>query len=229
MLGAYEPTVWAVAWTEGSQVVGVLVSGNHRQVVAGLPASIPLVESSPDNRYRCGFFYIAENRVHELNPVAEKVFGRPVDMVYLAQDGKVVVGSELTPQTVVANRPIINLDLFRIPGTLMAGSAGLLEAEQFGLLRKATEMDAQLWAKVHLKNQPTRDDPPVSGQSAEKQIQPTLHNAYVVLKEFTYPAGLYGRDLATFYIPPGVPTPKGNSGHSTVFDMATGTCVGAMC
>jgi hypothetical protein len=51
----------------------------------------------------------------------------------------------------------------------------------------------------------------------------------VVLKPFTYPAGLYGGNSATFLIPKGVPKPKGNSGHSSVYDFNTLNCQGALC
>ena len=43
MLGAYEPTVWDVRWTEGTEIVGVLASGYYHQVVAGLPEETPLL------------------------------------------------------------------------------------------------------------------------------------------------------------------------------------------
>lgn len=229
MLGAYEPTVWAISWTEGSRLAGILVSGNHRQVVAGLPDAIPVIESTQENRYRCGSFYVAEDHLHELNPVARQVFGRPVEMVYLAKEGRVVVGADLPPDAVLLHGATIDPDALRLPGTPLAGAAGLAEAERLGLLRKATIKDAQGWVEAYRRHQPKIDAPPVSGETTEKPLHPTLHNAYVVLREFTYPAGLYGGNMATFYVPLGVPAPKGNPGHSTVFDIATGTCQGAMC
>ena len=46
----------------------------------------------------------------------------------------------------------------------------------------------------------------------------------MVLKAFTFPAGLYGGNLAHFVVPKGVPTPTGNPGHSMVVDLNTITC-----
>ena len=31
LLGAYEPTIWNISWTEGTRIVAVLVSGYHRK------------------------------------------------------------------------------------------------------------------------------------------------------------------------------------------------------
>lgn len=93
MLGAYEPTVWHIGWSPGTRILAVLVSGYHRQAVAGLPPAVPLLNSSYDNRGPCGYFYVAESRLAELNPMARRVFGLPVGMVFPADKaGRVVVG-----------------------------------------------------------------------------------------------------------------------------------------
>ncbi len=62
-----------------------------------------------------------------------------------------------------------------------------------------------------------------------KPPKPPIYNAYVVLKPFTYPAGLYGGNSATFLIPKGVLKPAGNPGHSAVFDFNTLNCQGPLC
>lgn len=72
MLGAYEPTVWHIGWSPGTRILAVLVSGYHRQAVAGLPPAVPLLNSSYDNRGPCGYFYVAESRLAELNPMAPR-------------------------------------------------------------------------------------------------------------------------------------------------------------
>jgi hypothetical protein len=56
-----------------------------------------------------------------------------------------------------------------------------------------------------------------------------MEDAYVVLKQFTYPAGLYGAHAETFVIPAGVPAPLGNPGHSAVFDFSVMRCEGGLC
>jgi hypothetical protein len=50
-----------------------------------------------------------------------------------------------------------------------------------------------------------------------------------VLKQFTYPEGLYGAYGATFFIAKGAPRPTGNPGHSAIYDFNTLNCQGALC
>ena len=56
-----------------------------------------------------------------------------------------------------------------------------------------------------------------------------MFRAYVVLKAYALPAGLYGANSATFFVPKGVPRPSGNLGHSTLYDFNTMTCAGIPC
>ena len=58
LLGAYEPTVWSVGWTRGTRIAAVLLTGYHRQQLTGLPAGVPLLVSTYDNRGPCGYAYV---------------------------------------------------------------------------------------------------------------------------------------------------------------------------
>ena len=60
-------------------------------------------------------------------------------------------------------------------------------------------------------------------------LEAGILNAYVVLKQFTFPAGLHGANAAIFYVPKGVPGPAGNPGHSRVYDFNTMECTGGSC
>jgi hypothetical protein len=99
MLGAYEPTIWNIGWSQNTKIVAVLVSGYHRQVVAGLAKQTPLLISSYDNKGPCGYFYITSDKLGVLNPKARSLFDRPVDMVYFAENGNVVVGAPISGGT----------------------------------------------------------------------------------------------------------------------------------
>jgi len=98
-----------------------------------------------------------------------------------------------------------------------------------GLIRRATAQDADDWENAVLANTPAPDVPPVAGQPKRSVQRPTMFNAYVVLKPFTFPSGLYGGNMATFLIPKGVPRPQGNPGHSDVYDFNTLGCQGPLC
>lgn len=229
MLGAYEPTIWNIGWSPQTRIAAVLVGGYHRQVVAGLEQGTPLLNSSYDNKGPCGYFYVTPNNLAPLNPLSKRVFGRGVDMVFPATNGKVVIGEPLAAGTTLVTSDAITPESFHDKTVPIAGPAGLEDAVRKGLLRKATAADAEAWSEAVLQNTPQRDLPPVAGQGVPRPPKPSLFNAYVVLKSFTYPSGLYGGNSATFLIPKGVPKPEGNSGHSSVYDFNTLNCQGVLC
>jgi len=110
----------------------------------------------------------------------------------------------------------------------LAGSAGLKEAVRKGLLREATDADADAWVKTVAKSNIHRKDvPPIAGETVPRVRRPDLHDAYVVLKPFTYPAGL--SSTSSFFIPKGVQQPKGDSENSTIYDFNTLDCRGLLC
>jgi hypothetical protein len=229
MLGAYEPTIWNIVWSKETRIMAALVGGYHRQVVAGLEKTLPLLVSSYDNQGPCGYFYIAPENLAPLNPLSKRVFGRPVDMVYPATNGKVLVGEPLAAQVTLVTSAETTPESFYDKTAPMAGRAGLEDATRTGLLRKATAADVEAWSEAVIQNSPPRDVPPVAGQGVPRPPKPPLSNAYVVLKPFTYPSGLYGGNSATFLILRGVPKPGGDPGHSAVYDFNTLNCENALC
>jgi len=229
MLGAYEQTIWNIGWSPQTRIAAVLVGGYHRQAVAGLEPGTPLLVSSYDNKGPCGYFYVTPDNLAPLNPLSKRVFGRGVDMVFPASNGKVVIGEPLAAGTALVTSGAITPESFHDRTAPIAGPAGLEDAVRKSLLRKATAADAEAWSEAVLQNAPQRDLPPVAGLGVPRPPKPGLFNAYVVLKPFTYPAGLYGGNSATFLIPKGVPKPQGNSGHSSVYDFNTLNCHGVLC
>jgi hypothetical protein len=229
MLGAYEPTIWNIGWSKGTRILAVLVSGYHRQAVAGLEKNVPQLNSSYDNRGPCGYFYVANDNLSALNPMAKRVFGRPIEMVFPAEKGRVVVGESLKADTKLVTSPETTPASFYDKDAPIAGPAGLEDAVRKGLLRKATAADADAWSDAVIQNSPQRDIPPVASKGIPKPPRPPIYNAYVVLKSFTYPSGLYGGNSATFIIPKGIPRPDGNPGHSAVYDFNTLNCQGPVC
>lgn len=229
MLGAYEPTIWNISVSPDTNVAAVLVGGYHRQAIAGLSESIPSLISTYDNRGPCGHFYVTAGTLAQLNPVARRVFGRSVDTVYPATDGRVVIGAAMSSYERSVTSSGVSPESLRDPSAPLAGQAGLDEAVRKGLLRRATAADAEAWANTVMQNTPQRDISYVAGQGIPKTPKPALYKAYVVLGTFTYPSGLFGADAATFLVPRGVPRPSGNPGHSAVYDFNTLICEGALC
>lgn len=227
MLGSYDPTVWNIGWTEGTDIVAVLVGGYHHQVVTGLPDTVPVIVSTYDNKGPCGYYYVTAEKAHTLNPVARRAFGRAIDMVFPAAQGSVVVGDPLAPGTeLVTDASARPAAAFRVAESRAAGEAGLAYAVSRGWLREATRSDADAWLAAASKA-PAADVPPIAGGRPPGRI--TMHNGYVVLAAFELPAGLYGAHSATFFVPKGVPRPTGKLGHSTLYDFNTLTCAGTLC
>jgi uncharacterized protein YecT (DUF1311 family) len=218
MLGAYEPTIWNIKWTPDTRIAALLVSGYHRQAVAGLDATVPVLNSSYDNRGPCGYFYVSERENPEkLNKTSRSLFGRPVDLVYRSKNGEIVMGDPVPAGEKLITSESNPPESFYDRTALIAGLAGLEEAVRKGLLRKATGADVQAWVNAEIANAPKRDVPPIAREGYPKTRRPGTYHAYVVLKPFTYPAGLY-ENRATFFIPKGVPRPQGKPGHSDVYD-----------
>lgn len=220
MLGGYEPTVWNIGWSARTRILAVRVGGYHRQIVNGLPASTPLLISTYDNRHPCGHFYVSAANAAALNPIARRSFGRAIDQVHIAQNGKVQIGPDAGGW--VTDRTARTPESFRVPDSQLAGPAGLEQALRMGLLRKAERSDGDAW----LAATRPRDAPPVVGAPAPSM---PLYNAYVVLKPLRLPAGLYGAHSASFFVPKGVARPSGELGHSTLYDFNTLACAGTAC
>jgi len=229
MLGAYEPTIWNIGWSSESRIAAVLVSGYHRQVVAGLPRSVPTLVSSYDNKGACGYFYVQADDVGNLNPMAQRVFARRVDRVYPSREGRVIVGDSLPAGVALVTGTGPTPESFRDRTQPLAGPAGIEDAVRKGLLREATDSDARAWVDAQAAQPANRDLPPVEGASAPALKKPQLFNAYVVLKPMALPSGLYGAHSVTLFVPKGVPRPTGELGHSRIYDFNTNTCAGATC
>lgn len=230
ILGAYEPTIWNVKWTQNTHIVAVLVSGYHHQVITGIAASTPVLNSSYDNKGVCGYLYVTQDSYGKINPLSRQLFGRDAAMIYPATNGKVQAGEPLAPTAqLVQSDEMPSVESFHTPDAPLAGTAGLEDAVSRGKLRPATESDAQNWADAEAANNPRSLLPPVAGQTSNRPRPPHFYRGYVVLKPFIYPAGLFGANAATFFIPKGVPQPSGNPGHSTVYDFNQLKCEGVLC
>jgi len=187
----------------------------------GLPEGVTLQSCEDDfeKRQKSGF-----------NALSQQFFGRPLGFVVpWDEKGSIVLGEPLTPGSPLLTSPVAPPLSFREPNTPLARKAGLDEAVAKGLIRPATVADADAWAAAFAANSPSRAAP-VAGQGKPKPPQDpktVLDSSYVVLKEFTFPAGLHGRDTARFFIAAGVPLPKGDPGHSEVYDFNSLRCRGS--
>lgn len=226
MLGAYEPTIWQIKKTEPTQILAVVLSGHHKQVISGLPKNTPFLLTSDANS--CSNFYLTEEKLYTVNPIARNLFGKSVDMAYLSQNGVLNIGQTVAnTETVFLSENSAQSESFQPENTPLAGKAGLNAAVDKQILRHATPADFNAVAQMRSKNQ---DAPPVSGRRIEARVPDhMMYNAYVILKPFQIPAGLYGANSANFILAKGVPKPTGELGHSILYDLNDDSCVGHAC
>lgn len=213
LLGAYEPTVWNISWSKGTQIVAVMISGYHHQAIAGLEESVPVLKSSYDDPGPCGYFYVSDRQSASVNPIARKLFQQPVDQMFPGySDGEILVGDSLSAglELLTGTRPP---ESPRDRYAVLSGQAAIDSAVAKGLLRPATPADADAWIVLGRANTP----------------KPALYKAYVVLAPFSYPSGLVGEDSVTFFVLRGGPRPSGNPGQSVVYDFNSMTCSGPKC
>ena len=217
LLGAYEPTIWDISWTAGTKISAVLASGFHKQAVAGLKPITPTLTEGFDSHGTCGYFYVTPDKLESLVAISQKMFDRPPDSIYFAQQGSVVIGNPQPSDAKWEHSSSIIPSMYYQQEAPLAGKTGLKAALRAGILRQATPADSQAWAERYAQYEFEKEGVPIPRKTPSSP-EKMRDNAYVVLKPFTYPSGLYGEDAATFFIPDGVPLPKGNPGNAAIFD-----------
>jgi hypothetical protein len=99
------------------------------------------------------------------------------------------------------------------PPALAEKEAGIDQLVRDGRLRPATARDITMWREA------TGSSRVPDFRAAGYGYLETIPRYYVVVREMTYPAGLYGAHAVTFIIPRGVPRPFGEPGHSAILEM----------
>ncbi|WP_415879653.1 hypothetical protein [Methylomonas sp. TEB] len=218
-LGAYEPTVWNISWSEKTHIASVVIGGFYRQAIAGLPPNIPIIDF-------CGKFYVNDNQddLKEVDRLSNRLLGPPIKMVYLPKDGKVVVGNEPIDGTKIVTSPGTPPESFYI---LPAGQAGLDVAIAQGLIRMATQEDVDDWIDIVLENVPIIDMLPITGNNKSQPKILLDDHTYVALKPFKLPSNL--PIFSRFFVPVGVPVPTGQESHEIIYDFNTRKCYGLAC
>lgn len=230
ILGAYEPSVWDVKWTEKTKISAVYASGYYRQIVTGLPNNVPVITSSVSETPKCkSNHYISNKSLHRLNPLSKRLFNKKVSLVTFAQNGRLGFGNAFTTKTEFFTNLGNNIERYVDPSLPLAGQKGLEQLVLDGYLRVATKQDSDRWAKLkakHLKE----DLPPVLGGNPESRYKPKFSaTGYVILKETRIPAGLFGAHRTNFFLEKDVPFPEGNIAHCNLYDFNTMKCHGALC
>ncbi len=233
-LSAYEPSIWNIKWTKGTKIEAVYVSGYYRQIVLGVPNSTPMLNSTYENRSRCGNFNISNKSIKTLNLISKRVFGKSVKVAYLAKrDGIISFGKSIGERQKLFTSTQKKLSQFIDKSIPLAGQAGLRDLAKKGYIRPVSKEDLNRWAKLKegiYKKRQNIELPKIINGDVKKSFKPSfVMHGYTILKKIAIPAGLYGGNAATFFLQKDVPFPKGKLGHSTLYDFNTGKCYGILC
>jgi hypothetical protein len=230
LLGGGDPTVWNVHWTAGTHIVAVAAYGSRRQAVAGLPSQVPVFAPYFGSGHACKFSYWETYRPNfpiprereEIDSVVKQLFGRLPDSFISAHREQASLGVTPSSRAAFTQSADVSVASFKNQTPRPSPDQLLDVALKQGQLRLATQKDAQDWRAAFA-------EAAGSGQKVRpvaKDWSPILYRAYVVLLPFTFPPDLFGAHLATFFIPKGVPLPRGERGHSVVLDFNTLKCFG---
>lgn len=227
VLMAYEPVLWQLKRTRGTNVVAVLVGGYHGQAVLGIERSTPLLISTATGRKDCDQSFQAFRAGRELlqaNAVVKSITGREIDHMWSnVTAGLVHIGVPPSRDADLVSSDDYVPENFTTLPRFPPGQRGIDRLIELGLLRRATPADLDAWTeKASAKYRKF---------SQELKVSPLIgpQGSYVVLGKMTFPTGLYGADFVSFFVPLGVPVPDGDPGHSPVYFLEDGSCRGALC
>lgn len=232
MLGAYEPSIWHIGWTGQTVILAAVVTGYHRQAVAGLPKDTPILISTSENGSMCGSAYPDGRNQGEIDSISHKLFGKPSDATYLVGAGKAVLGKPLKTEEQVLTSTDVTIEEITDRKMPLAGPAGLKDLLKKGFLRLATQEDREEWImrktrKVYEGKPRQKHDPFCTGILPVRPAR--VDEFYVILKHFRLPNGLHGGNSADFFLSKGVPFPEGDLASCHLYDFNTMKCHGPVC
>lgn len=210
VLAAYESHVWQISVAPGTQVVGVVAMGHHRQQVMGLTKGTPVAYATFHGKSPCGYTYSAEGASAKLKTLTGTTPERIEELSSI-----VTLGAGAGPFT--SDPGDLDVQRYNRKLTMFSGGRrGVQEALQQGYLRRASESEVQDARGL------------MSGPNVESV---GASEAYVLTKAMVLPAGLAGGNGAgtLFIVPKGIALPRGDKGHTVIIDLNTRACISALC
>ncbi len=210
------PTIWHVKWTKGTEIVAVWASGHDRQAVAGLPRSIPILETTKNTPAPCGWFAFYVQNFPLANQYSQKAFNRPVAQTVMLGPDNLIGAKPLTGP--LESSTDVTVQSLEHKAGWQFGSMALVKLERDGYVRKALRKELWEWQDAWAAK---RDIPPVD--NPQRPGQPTDQiEILVVQKTFPFPKNAHG----TFLVPKGMSRPTGDGGIAGIIDWNTMTCCG---
>jgi hypothetical protein len=213
ILSVGNPAVWQIKYTRNTDIAALYLSGYEKQIVTGLPGKTRLLNAT-NVSYCKSEHIVSENRLDRLNPLSQQLFGKSVDMVYFAKRGFITIGEKIDSDNYISFNARETLS-FHDKTQPFAGETGIKDALNKKILRQAACGDIMPIYEYYIK-----DNPSIKG----RDILP--RDAYVIEKDFILPVGAHS---VTFILQKGVPFPKGDLGHSCLYDLNNFAAHGSAC
>jgi len=128
LLGAYDPSIWNISWTEGTKILAVAVTGFSRQIVIGTPPDTPILIS---RSFPCAQTY-SWGDIVSLNRFSNEIFKREADGTFFSKNGKSVVGSPLKAGEQLLTSTFTSIDDFIDKAVPLAGQSRLHACCHYG-------------------------------------------------------------------------------------------------
>jgi uncharacterized protein YecT (DUF1311 family) len=200
VLMAFDPVVWQVSHTPGTNIVAVVVGGHYRQAVLGVPKATPIQLNTRRDNDGCGPFYAydAGADLARANQHLKRITGRAIDRLVLRPAGdRFIVGDEsgIDEAALVSSA---ERTIGEYGGIAVGiGEAGIAALAAQGKIRPATPADIEAWMI-------RRAD---ANRPARHRMKPG--STFVILESFDMPAGLAEPTAPSFILPEDTPMPTG--------------------
>lgn len=239
LLGAYEPTVWDIHWTENTDILAAVAYGGHRQGVAGLPGDIPISINIYTECVGNDSLFTNLDEKYTLNQLSEELFNKPLEQNIFTNDTVgLIFGESIEEGSNLVSSDDTPVKSFFVPDAPRVGDDGIEDALKKGILRPTTTEDLVAWVEAYIENRESSSQGSYFSSAQEREAykaktitmleeEQDSGDSYVVLGDFTYPSGLY-TTYKFFFVPEDVPQPSGEVGHSSVQDL-TGKCLSLLC
>ena len=240
LLNGENPIVWNVRRTEDTNLLAVVAYGVTRQEVIGVGGNIPVAIHSS---YQCGksnYRPTVLNSQYTLKKLLERSLPQPsVLSPSDSYEGKPVLGEPVEEGQDLISSNDTPVESFFDRTQPRVAELGVKDALEQGILRKATMEDFETWAAARVRYKESTQENVFASDEAKASYKAKLldklkssslvneDNSYVVLDNFTYPAGLYHYE-PTFLISEDVDEPKGDPGFSSVHS-SSGRCLSLVC
>ncbi len=234
LLTAKEPARWQIKSSAGTQIWGVYVTAELPQQVTGITAPTVIHQHYRSRDDKCGFYWAPEYQVHPLYVFTKKLFGKPYLEIAEVHKGRVSIQEMIA---IPEQAPVMPIERNRVssryttmeipppppPQTVApAKMMTITEALRANVIRPGTLSDINSF-KSRYRTANNKD----LGKHFDERIKHMP--VYVITQDFTFPRNLAGAHAVVFILEKRVPYPNGDSEHSPMLDMNSGTCMGGIC